>query len=180
MAAMTLAACSKPKLPLGSFKTVEDFALISQTGEAFHGSEQLKGKVWIANFIFTSCPGPCPRMSSQMSQVQKAVEDLADARLVSFTVDPKRDTPQILAGYAKYYGAKPGRWFFLTGAREDLDKLSFSTFQLSRVTDQMDHSTRFVLVDRNGRIRKYYETTENFRPADIAADAKILLEESGS
>lgn len=178
--AIVLSACSQPRIPLGSFKTVADFTLTDQNGKPFDSALQLKGKVWIANFIFTSCSGPCPRMSSQMSQVQQAIESLPDVRIVSFTVDPKTDTPERLAGYAKYYGAKAGRWFFLTGTPEDLNKLSYDAFQLSRVTDQIDHSTRFVIVDRQGKIRKYYETTDNFRPAAIAKDAGSLSEETGS
>ena len=178
--ALLLASCGKPREPFAVFKQVHDFQLTADTGQPFESAKELKGKVWLADFIYSSCPGPCPRMSSQMAQVQKAIQGLQDARLVSFTVDPKRDTPEKLSAYAGYYGAQPGRWFFLTGGREVLEKLSLEAFQLSRITDQLDHSTRFALVDRQGRVRKYYMTTEGFNAGEIAGDMKALLEEQGS
>jgi protein SCO1/2 len=176
---MILTACSPQAPQLQTFNTVPDFTLTAETGVPFHSVTELKGKVWLADFIFTTCMGPCLRMSSQMKQVQAATHDLADLRLVSFTVDPANDTPEALAGYAKRYGARPGRWIFLTGPPETLHSLSMDTFMLGKVDGrQMDHSTRFVLVDRKGRVRKYYATTEGFEILDLVRDVKALLKES--
>lgn len=174
---LTLAAAScrsTPREPLGFFETVPDFALTAHTGQPFLSSAELKGRVWIADFVFTNCAGPCPRMGTQMRQIQKALAGVDSIRLVSFTVDPKRDTPAVLAGYASRYQAEPGRWFFLTGPLETLDGLSFKVFRLATITGQLDHSTRFTLVDRHGRIRKYYDTTSAESISELIADARAL------
>ena len=99
---------------LDFYGTVPDFTLISQAGQTTN-LKDLEGKVWVADFIYTNCTGPCPRMSSEMRQVQEAVRNLTEVKLVSFTVDPVRDTPQVLAVYAKRFQAEPSRWLFLTG-----------------------------------------------------------------
>jgi protein SCO1 len=166
-------SCSRRE-PLGHFNTIPDFQLIDQTGAPFLSTAQLRGKVWIADFIFTNCNGPCPRMGSQMRQVQTALAAIPDIRLVSFTVDPKRDTPEVLAAYAKRHAAQPGRWDFLTGEPDKLNELSLKSFLLSRLDDQLDHSTRFVLVDRQSQVRKYYDTTEPRSISDLIADARDL------
>ncbi|MBK5294093.1 MAG: SCO family protein [Acidobacteriia bacterium] len=167
--------CGRPGQPLETFKTVPDFTLTASSGSPFHYSTQLKGRVWIADFIFTTCMGPCPRMSTQMRQVQAALSGMPQVKLVSFTVDPANDTPEALAAYAKRYAADPARWFFLTGPKEMLQMLSMDTFMLSKVDGQMDHSTRFVLVDQEGRVRKYYATSEGFQIHDLVLDVKRLL-----
>ena len=108
------AGCTRnPSLPV--YSTVPGFKLTDQTGAEF-SSAALNGHIWVADFFFTNCPGPCPRMSSQMHQVQTALAAEAAARFVSFTVDPARDTPPVLAAYAQHFEATPGKWFFLTGA----------------------------------------------------------------
>ncbi len=91
-----------------SYGTVPLFQLINQNGQPF-GSAQLNGKIWIADFVFTTCPGPCPMISTRMSELQKPLEK-TDVHLVSFTVDPAKDTPKVLRGYAEKLHAEPGRW----------------------------------------------------------------------
>ncbi len=169
-------ACARRREPLGEFNTVPDFELVDQTGAPFSSATQLRGKVWVADFVFTNCSGPCPRMGSQMRQVQSALAEMRDVRFVSFTVDPKRDTPEVLAVYARRFSAMPGRWFFLTGRAETLGELSLKAFMLSKLNDQMDHSTRFALVDRQGLVRKYYDTTEPRSIPDLIADARELTQ----
>ncbi|MDQ2949786.1 MAG: SCO family protein, partial [Acidobacteriota bacterium] len=99
-----LSACSPKAARLDNFGTVPEFQLTAQTGQPFD-SKVLAGNIWVADFIFTNCPGPCPRMTSQMHQVQEAVFKMPDVRLISFTVDPARDTPPVLAAYAKQHHA---------------------------------------------------------------------------
>jgi len=152
---------------------VSDFTLTDQTGADFK-SESLAGHVWVANFMFTNCPGPCPRMSSQMHEVQTALAG-QDVKLVSMTVDPDRDTPQVLAKYAAFYSATPGVWYFLTGSREMLNHLGQDVFKLNPVDGTFDHSTRFVLIDRKSQIRGYYLTSEPDAIQRVIADAKALL-----
>ena len=176
LAVLSLAGCAARALP--SYSSVPEFTLTDQTGSPFDSSV-LHGHVWVANFMFTNCPGPCPRMSHQMREVQDALAG-TDARLVSLTVDPAHDTPPVLAKYAAYYSAKPGVWFFLTGAVPTLDHLDKDVFQLGNVDGSLEHSTRFVLVDRNSRVRGYYETSEDGAVKRVIADAKALLKERRS
>ncbi len=162
---------------LPSYAVVPDFTLTDQTGAPFNSASALHGDVWIANFIFTNCAGPCPRMSSQMHQVQTALAGSDGVRLVSFTVDPARDTPEVLAAYAQRFQAQPGIWYFLTGPRETLHHLSRDVFTLGDVNGNLDHSTRFVLVDRASRVRGFYLTSEADAIPRLVADAKSLLRE---
>src|SRR6201997_88595 len=97
---------------VSTYGKVPPFQLTNQTGEVF-GSAQLAGKIWIADFIYTTCPGPCPMISSRMGELQKPFEK-TDVQLVSFSVDPEKDTPAVLRRYAEGLQAGPGRWDFLT------------------------------------------------------------------
>jgi cytochrome oxidase Cu insertion factor (SCO1/SenC/PrrC family) len=153
-----LSACSR-YVPLPSYGIVPDFVLTDQTGREFRSSERLNGKVWVANFIFTNCAGPCPRMSGQIRQLRDAIKS-SDVRFVSFTIDPARDTPQVLAAYGERFGADPGRWHFLTGPQSELHRLCRNAFLLGDVDGRLEHSTRFVLVDRHSRIRGFYDTSD--------------------
>ena len=111
-----------------------------------------------------------------MRRVQTLVTGLADVRMVSFSVDPDRDTPAALAEYAKRFHAQPG-WFFLTGDRTTLDALDRRAFMLGNVDGSLQHSTRFVLVDRKGRIRGYYGTSEDDPTARLIVDIRRLEKE---
>lgn len=174
--ALLLAGCSgKPPLP--SYGVVPDFTLTDQTGAAFQSAANLDKKIWIADFIFTNCPGPCPRMSSQMHQVQTALTGNDAVRFVSFTVDPARDTPPVLAAYAQHFEAAPGKWYFLTGAEADLNRMSRGVFMLGNVNGSLEHSTRFALIDGSGRIRGYYLTSAPEAIPTLIADTKRLLKE---
>jgi len=153
--AVLLAACAGPK-PLPVFGQVPQFQLTAQTGQPFN-SQALDGHIWVADFIFTACPGPCPMMSSQMRRVQFSTAP--DVGLVSFTVDPQHDTPPVLAEYAKHFTADPARWHFLTGEPRRLNELGLTAFKLNSVDGSLIHSTRFVLVDGARRIRGYYLDT---------------------
>ncbi|HTC89666.1 MAG TPA: SCO family protein [Bryobacteraceae bacterium] len=171
-----LAACSRHAPALEVFGQIPQFELVAQDGQPFH-SQVLGGKIWVADFIYTTCPGPCPRMTSQMREVQDAVSKLSDVRLVSFTVDPAQDTPPVLAAYAKLHGASPTMWYFLTGPVPTLQMLDRDAFKLADIDATMQHSTRFVLVDRRGRIRGYYDTSDSSSIPKVIADATALAEE---
>ena len=165
---------------VSSYGTVPHFQLVNQEGQPFD-SAQLAGKIWIADFIYTTCPGPCPMISMRMSELQKPLEK-TDVHLVSFSVDPEKDTPEVLRGYAEKLRAEPKRWDFLTGAKSAIYDLSHKGFKLA-VSDGSDeagipvHSTRMVLVDRHGEIRGYYEATEADAVTKLLADTSHLLRE---
>jgi protein SCO1/2 len=174
--ACALAACSRHAPALEVLGQIPQFELVAQNGQPFH-SQVLAGKIWVADFIYTTCPGPCPRMTSQMREVQDAVSKLPDVRLVSFTVDPAQDTPPVLAAYAKLHGASSAIWYFLTGPVPTLQMLDRDAFKLGNIDATMQHSTRFVLVDRQGRIRGYYDTSDSSSIPKVIADASALARE---
>ncbi|HEY2568852.1 MAG TPA: SCO family protein [Candidatus Udaeobacter sp.] len=165
---------------VSSYGTVPSFQLINQNGQPF-GSAQLAGKIWIADFVYTTCPGPCPMISSRMSELQKPLEK-TDVHLVSFSVDPQKDTPEVLRGYAEKLQADPARWDFLTGSKSAIYKLSHDGFKLG-ISDGSDvqgipvHSTRMALVDRHGEIRGYYDAPEADAITKLLADTNHLLRE---
>jgi protein SCO1/2 len=172
-----LAGCIHPASSLPVYYDVPEFQLTAQDGQPFD-SKVLAGKIWVADFIYTTCPGPCPRMTSQMHEVQNAILKMPDVKLVSFTVDPARDTPQVLAAYAKTHGASAEHWFFLTGLPATLQKLDRDTFKLGNVDATLEHSTRFVLVDRQSRIRGYYDTSESRAIPKLIESIYALARES--
>jgi cytochrome oxidase Cu insertion factor (SCO1/SenC/PrrC family) len=169
--------------PLAVLGEVPDFSLQERNGGTV-GLADLKDHVWVANFVFTHCAGPCPLLTSRMAVLEKRLGELPDVRLVSFTVDPERDTPEVLRDYAKSYGAGE-RWFFLTGEKPALYELIMDGFKLgiddgSAVTagapgpGTITHSVRFVLVDRHGRIRGYYDGTEPGLPDKLLPLVRAL------
>lgn len=168
--------------------SLKPFELTASNGQAFP-SEQLKGKVWVTNFMFTSCTQECPLMAVEMLKIQQKFEDSPHVKLVSFTVDPKVDTPEILAKYAQQVQAKPDKWFFLTGAQKSLFDICVNSFKLPVQERKMSHehhhdhgtgaqnasspflhSQKFVLVDQNMQVRGYYDS-------DDAQDMAQLLEQ---
>jgi protein SCO1/2 len=176
LSVLALAGCTA-SAGLPAYGVVPDFALTDQSNQPFLSANTLRGKVWIADFIFTNCPGPCPRMSAQMRQVDNAIHDLKDLRLVSFTVDPVRDTPAVLAKYADRYQAEPGVWYFLTGPQADLHHLARNVFMLGDVNGDLQHSTRFVLIDRQSRVRGYYLTSDDDAIPRVIADARRVAKD---
>src|SRR5262249_35195246 len=142
---------------------IPPFQLTAQTGEAFD-SRELDGHIWVANFVYTTCPGPCPMMSHQMSVIQQATATTPGVKLVSFTVDPAHDTPSVLADYARHFNADPGRWTFLTGDMARLNDLGLNAFKLNKVDGSLDRSSRFVLVDGRRQIRGFYLSSDDGFP----------------
>lgn len=157
-----------PKAPPTYFQ-IPPFELTDHTGKPF-GTTNLQGRIWIANFVFTSCRTICPELTQTMSKLQRRVKAMGDTvMLVSFSVDPERDTPEVLAEYAKKYKANPRRWRFLTGAYADIEKLVVQGFKMpmdpgtSSATPsliEITHGSRFMLIDTHGRVRGFYEPTE--------------------
>jgi cytochrome oxidase Cu insertion factor (SCO1/SenC/PrrC family) len=166
--------------PLGAYGVVPAFQLTNQEGQPY-GSANLAGRIWIADFIFTSCAGPCPIISSRMSELQKPLRD-TDVHLISFTVDPDKDTPAVLRDYAGRLHASPDRWDFLTGSKKAIYDISLNGFKLGIADGSEEagvpvHSTRMVLVDRKGIIRGYYDALAPDGVTKVLADASHLLRE---
>lgn len=176
-----------PLVPVGenlpALFRLPDFNLTNMLGDSV-GLEDLKGEVWVASFFFTECPGPCPYISSRMAELQERFEGVGGVRMVSFSLDPDQDSPEILQAYAETYGADPDRWWFLTGDREEIHTLSREGFRLTveeaeNPEDIADfgkfiHSTRIVLVDSRGVVRGYYDSYNRHDLEQLVEDAKAL------
>jgi protein SCO1/2 len=171
LAALT-AACVKPKeLPV--LGDIPQFQLTAQTGQPFD-SKVLDGHVWVADFIYTTCPGPCPMMTTRMRQLQNSTAEIPDVLMVSFTVDPEHDTPQALTEYGAHFKVDPSRWSFLTGEKDKLNALGVQAFKLNSVDGSLTHSTRFVLVDRKRQIRGFYASDEDGFMPQLLHDVRQL------
>ncbi len=156
--------------------TLPDFSLLERSGDSI-SRESLLGKIWIANFIFTRCPGPCPNMSQQFARLQRFFRNNPDFALVSMSVDPDYDTPDVLNTYAASYQSDPERWFFVTGEKDLLSPLIKEGFKLPAGESPNLHSTRFVLIDRLGRIRGYYDSNLAGSISRLRRDTQRLLRE---
>jgi cytochrome oxidase Cu insertion factor (SCO1/SenC/PrrC family) len=163
---------------------VPDFELIERSGAPIRRAD-LAGVPWVADFIFTECSGVCPALSVRMAELRRQARDRRlPVRLVSFSVDPRRDTPEVLRAYAQRFGADDQSWMFLTGDRDELYELIGTGFRLSvaerTAEDTRDggelitHSDRFVLVDAAGRIRAYYHGTESEAVPAVLRDLATL------
>ncbi|HUS08182.1 MAG TPA: SCO family protein [Bryobacteraceae bacterium] len=175
--AVGLGGCAKPT-PLPTLGVIPEFNLVDQSGNRFSSKERLDGRIWVADFIFTNCAGPCPRMSRQMKTVSEQFSGVSDLQLISFTVDPARDTPEVMAEYARRYAANPATWSFLTGSVAELQTLCRDAFMLGNVDGKLEHSTRFVLVDRKARIRGFYDSSDPAHLAKIITDIKDLRKDN--
>ncbi len=158
--------------------TLPAFALLDSSERPFD-SRQLRGRVWIADFFFTRCPGPCLAMNTRLAALRRELP--REVRFVSVTVDPVHDQPGVLARYAARFGVADDDdgWRFLTGTQEAVYRLAREGFHLAAAEAEGDnnflHSTRFALVDGRGRVRGLYDANEEADLQRLSADARILL-----
>jgi protein SCO1/2 len=170
----------KPKLDLPALFPVPDAHLVDETGKAVNLAS-LKGNVVVYDFIFTSCAATCPIMTNNMRLLTPRIAKDAPVRFVSISVDPARDTPAVLAAYAKRM-RNDDRWTFLTGTRDDIVKLSVQGFKLT-AGDPMPggepllHSSKFAVADKNGIIRGYYDATDGTVPEQVTQVVEQLVRE---
>jgi cytochrome oxidase Cu insertion factor (SCO1/SenC/PrrC family) len=154
----------RPLPPLGA---VADFTLTNQDGQAT-SLAALTNHVWVADIIFTRCAGPCPRMTGQMRSLQELLPKPSGAKLVTLTTDPDYDSPAVLKKYGEHFGADFSRWTFLTGTKAQIAALASDSLKLSAVpvkpedrrndADLFIHTTIFVIVDKQARLRGVFET----------------------
>lgn len=160
---------------------VPDFSLVQSDGSTLTTAD-LRGKVWVADFFYTSCPGPCPMLSSRLQEVHVKTRGWNDVMLVSISTDPAKDTPEVLQQYAKRFGADQ-RWRFVTGGKQQIFDLANKGFKLSvtedgSATEPITHSTKLVLVDKNGTIRGFYDGLEDSDSGRLIRDIDRLRKES--
>lgn len=168
--------------PLPVLGTLPAFQLTAEDGTAY-GSGQLDGKVWLAGFIFTRCPTICPAVTATMGKIQKRARQIEpDFRMISFSVDPGYDTPARLLEYARAHRASPRLWHFLTGSLDAVKqtvvdglKIAIGEPQGQQDFASIFHGTHFVLVDRNQKIRGYYDSNDESVVDRVLSDAAMLI-----
>ena len=160
---------------------IPDFSLTERSGKAVTLAD-LQGHVWLADFFYTSCPGPCPMLSSRFSDLQKELSANTDLRFVSISSDPEKDTPDVLQKYAEHFHATD-RWLFLTGEKSAIYSLANQGFKVSVVEDKNNpegpvvHSTKLILIDRNGTVRGVYDGLGEEGRGKLLRDLQVLLAE---
>ena len=177
---LLLSGCGKNQIENAVNWPIKDFTATNQQNKQI-GLKDLKGKVWVSAFIFTSCADVCPPMTANMVKLQKKLkeENLKDVELVSFSVDPTVDTPEVLTNYAKQFGVEFSNWTFLTGySQEFIEKFateSFKTIVKKPVEgNQVIHQTYLYLVDQKGNIKKTYSGYKDVPYEEIINDIKTL------
>jgi protein SCO1 len=168
---------------LATIQNASDFTLTTQAGDQLSLTD-LRGKVLLVSFIFTTCNGTCPATTHRMSQVQEELKTRGltkdeQVRLLSITLDPARDTPEVLRGYMRLYDVDPKNWTFLTGAPNRVAKIitAWGMWAKPTANGQLDHPSRTFLVDRQGRIREIYNLSF-LKPKWVADDVELLLREN--
>ena len=175
---------SRPPLPV--MNNMPDFTLTERSGKLVTRAE-LRNHICVIDFIFTRCAGPCPMMSTRMAALQSSLSKAPGVRLVSITVDPAHDTPDVLKTYAKNYNANQQQWLFLTGDYVKIRALAREGFHLgvektpspnpAAGEGEILHSTSFALVDGAGRIRGYYDGDDPQVHARLLMDIGALMRE---
>ena len=174
---------AEPSAPLEKLAPVPEFTLNDQTGAPF-GSTELKGKIWVANFIFTRCKGPCPLIITRMAELNGKLKKIHDGvKLTSFTVDPEHDTPKALAAFGQNLAANPADWKFLTGSPEAINAIVVKGL-LQPLAKEPDgtpaHSQRFVIVDGEGWIRGFQDGEDPEVVQKLMVDIGELLRENST
>jgi len=165
--------------------TLPAFDMTDQRGQPF-GTRNLAGKVWVADFVFTSCQTMCPMLTQKMAEIAHRARHLGpDFHLVSFSVDPERDTPERLATYAARYGVDPHKWAFLTGTLGDVQHAVVDGFKIGvdrhKTTDdfwEIVHGEHLVVVDRQLRIRGYFDASPDGLDRLMDAVGRVVNETS--
>jgi len=173
---------ARPLEGLSRHGAVPDFSLTERSGKSA-GLAKLRGKVWIADFIYTNCSDTCPLQTAEMARLQEQWSSEPELKLVSFSVDPARDTPKVLSRYADKFKADADRWLFLTGGIDQIRQLVQEGFRLSAAPARdggkdpglILHSPRFVLVDKEAQIRGYYDSRNGEALRRLRNDVAVLL-----
>ena len=187
--AFFLSACGErqPPVRLQSYGMIEDFSLTNQAGETVT-AEQLKGKTWVADFIFTSCAAECPFLTRQLRTIQQLTDSERETiAFVSLSVDPQTDTPERLTGYGEKYDVDFFNWHFLTGDPAELKRLIKESFLLpvtigSAEKAQLNkanfiHSNRFIFVDPTGMARFHVDGMQEDAPSKVLAAIREIRRE---
>ena len=167
---------SQPSQQLPKIGSIPQFEFIDSDGNTVT-LDNLKGKVWVADFIFTTCTMACPMMTGNMNLVHKKFKKNDDVRLVSISVYPEYDTPDVLKEYASQYDADTEKWLFLTGEESSVKNIIKDGFKIGDFEEIIFHSEKFALVDKNGTIRAYYNGMKSEDMKQLKKDINALLKQ---
>ena len=176
---IVLSACGQQELEDPVDWETGSFDATTQDGESW-SMEEMEGKVWIADFVFTSCNTVCPPMTRNMSQLQQQMEEEGlDVEFVSFSVDPEVDDPETLKTFAESHGADFSNWTFVTGYdQETIETFAEESFHIivdkPEGEEQVTHGTQFFLVDEEGTIKQYYSGDQDVPYEQIIEDTEIV------
>lgn len=165
-----------------TYHTIGNFRLVNQDSTVIT-NETVQGKIYVADFFFTSCRTICPIMKAQMTRVYEVVKDDADVLILSHTIDPEYDTVGLLHDYAERLGANSSKWHFLTGSKDSIYYLAQTSYFVTAMEDGADpdgfiHSGAFLLIDKKGRIRGKYDGTKEDEVNKLLKAIEILKKES--
>jgi protein SCO1/2 len=161
------------------YHCISDFEFTNQFGEKVN-SATVKNKIYVADFFFATCQSICPVMSRQMHRVQDSLISANDFLILSHTVNPMHDSVEVLRSYGNKYGAIKNKWHLLTGDKKTIYNLGKSAYLINAIEDDGTeegflHSELFLLIDRKGRIRGFYDGTDSLAVNQLINDAKILI-----
>ncbi|MBN9385704.1 MAG: SCO family protein [Chitinophagaceae bacterium] len=172
------------QLPVISY--VKSFSFANQEGRQITDKD-VTGKVYVAEYFFTTCKGICPKMNTNMKKIAQDFAGEPDFRILSYTVDPETDTVARMKHYADSLGADPGKWWFLTGRKDSLYHLARGSYLLddpknnaANIEEQFIHTQFLALVDKGGRVRKIYDSLKKDELAEMEKDIRSLLKEPAS
>lgn len=162
------------------YHSIRDFKYMNQDSLIIN-RDSLSKYVYVADFFFTSCPSICPKVMKEMLRIHEVFKGDERVRLVSFSIDPKRDTASKLKLYADNIGADTRYWHFLTGDKDETLDLAADFFVAALEDPEapggFDHSGKIVLVDKNGHVRSFSEGTDPDNTPGLIDDIKVLLKE---
>jgi len=162
------------------YHSIADFAFINQVGDTIR-KEDMAGKIYVADFFFTTCPTICPVMKKEMLRVYEQFKGEPNFRILSHSIDPTHDTQAVLKDYAEKLGVPDATtWNFLTGDQEKIFEIGQTSYLTTTMADDMEpggflHSGAFLLVDQQGRIRGVYDGTKTEQVDRLLADIPKLL-----
>ena len=159
--------------PVPELHKVGNFTLTDSNQNLFR-FDQLKGKIVVVDFIFTTCQGVCPLMTQNLKKIYEQFRNKTDVAFLSITVNPEYDTPAVLAKYSERLNINPNQWVFLTGPRDVIQTIAVNEFKIGSVDEPVFHSAYFVLVDKQGVARGYYEGSEAAQIQKLVVDIKRL------
>jgi protein SCO1/2 len=165
------------------YRVIPNYKFQTQSGDSLE-LDSLRGSIYVADFFFATCPGICPKLSNSLERVQQNFSKETNFKIVSFSVDPAKDSVLALRRYAAIHDAIPGKWYFLRGSKQDIFNLANTGFSLTAKDDEdggpeaFVHSEKLVLVDQSGNIRGYYSGVDSNSVNKLSGDIVLLLRDT--